>query len=458
MSSKKKSILLCAGTDAGAVFSKRFIAALGGSEYTFQICRIDEVFGVLFMTEPSSGVPRYLREMTPGGTGIKRALKALLCCKKINHFLAKIYYPIDCVCFFSFIAMRQRLRMHRAKKRLQRLISELDVSAVIFTGAAPILPFQGVYLSLLPAKVPVVMVPSYQYFSRKYMCTIAAGFSEGRKDHFDHWLADRLIPHWADEWEGQKIYPFAPFALLALVAGGVKRSTTTKELRARISMVFFSSEWDKTLSLEYGDVPDTWPVTGSLDSDFLHAAYKNRDALHRTLCNEFGFNASRTVAFDLNDFPQPYLAVLLDLAGIAENNGWNAIFCQKPGVAKRHADYCKHTGFAVAHGRTVEILPLSSLYVTIESTTAIWAAQLGIPTVSVGMNGCSGVTQWPGSRYFEKEDLEDFIAFLKEILSNDCTYNNLFALAQSKKHIYGLQDGKCGERMSYFFNKYLCSN
>lgn len=408
-----------------------------------------------FYESPGIAVAERLASMVPRGDGLKGLVKKILSCKPLNSFLYRLIYTMGPV-FFASRVFRQRILLRRYTRQLRNLCRTVKADAILYPSTGiPNAPWECVYFPKI--SLPVIALQSYSTLDADTWMKRCEEKHNGKDQgsNFGRRLANVLIPHWG--WRtGQKImYPAPPVRLLSLLACGVPRYASLEDARSRFAGGAISSEMERKKLEFFGTIPANWEIVGDITSDILVKAFEQRDAKRALYSRDHNFSHKRVLALDLQrSFPEESFEFLLRVAVFARNNTWDVVFCPHPGSGtERHVGICRQNGFAVSVESTAVTLPMCDLYVSFESTTCLWAAQLGIPVVSLGIWGKLGTTGWEGSAYFESWEEDTCEKYIQELLFVETKYSELRQKAEKGRFGFGILDGQCGERFVRYVEK-----
>ena len=442
----KKCILLLIANPSQHGFSEVLSSVFDNTNYYIHPVSIEQCTHLRY--EAPYPPSKRLSVMTPSGKGIKRLIKTIIYYNTwLRLILGHLANPFYYILWRSSYLWRQRNLLREMHKNIEYNIRKLSAVAVIMPG----IPYFSWELIYFPkTKLPVIALPNYGALSLSFLLPRNEKYQF--RGTLERRLLDWLAPQWAHEDSGERIYPATPFFLLSILACGAKPGQTLEDLRARFTGGCLFSVEDKEILEEYGPVPENWPITGDISSDRLMRRQQDRGLLLPMFFERYGFIYTRTIAFDLQSYPEEHLERLLRVAQFAGNIGWNVIFCPHPGLAKHFIEPCERAGFIVSPEKTVDVLPLVDFYVSCDSSTCQWTAQLGIPTLSIGLLGRLGFTG-EGGLYFEKQNAEQFYEKLESILKDDIEYEKIRQSATKSSMKYGMLDGKCEDRVrNYIIN------
>lgn len=444
MAIRKKCILFTVTNASQHGYSKILDSIFENTDYYIQSVFIEKYVNIYYILY--NRLSKQFYKLSPSGTGVNLFIKKILCRTGLNKFLGLIgciidpfHYIIHCILYM----VRWWIYTQKLDKIFKHHIKELSAVAILW-----IPPFEPWEICYFPKTgLPVIVVANYMIVN--ISDTVASDLLEKFQSRgtLERLLLDMLAPHWAYTYDSKRIYTARPLFLLSTLLYGVKKRKHTAEGLSRYAGGCLFSMRHKEVIEEYGmQVPDNWRITGEISSDVLTRRQQDRDLLLPLFFERYGFSQAKTLAFDLHRFPEKHLERLLYIAQRAGDFGWNVIFCPHPGLDQRFMTRCEQAGFAVSVEPTLHVLPFVDLYVSYESSTCYWAAQLGLPTLSIGIWGRLGATQWAGSLYFEPSDAELFYSKIESILHNTDAYTVIHRQAKESSSHYGALDGKCSER------------
>jgi hypothetical protein len=353
---------------------------LFGSEEQIRACKalgltdawvLQPASGIVEPISPSEPTDRDSEAASRGRrTGLKRVVKAIAD-KTDRWFLSRIVFGVVNV-----------LRLRRQAKRILRAVKPVAVfvwgdNAGLGSGDfLRLCNLAGVKVYHCPVSLSQQEIIAELRISHRWQ--IASGSEVGILTR----LIARFFPRQVLPYKGKHLFYHTRDEIITMVLTGCLTPDPWVLGMSRADRVMLATEWEKAYWMRRGLTEDKVEVVGYYELDVIRAARVRQDR-HDGTSNTIVYSVPNFAEHNMYSWEKHWETIEDDLSALA-TTGCRLVLALHPKSDRGKYEWLQEKyGGTITRRPTAETLLECDLFVSIGSTTALWAASLGIRVIEL---------------------------------------------------------------------------
>ncbi len=204
---------------------------------------------------------------------------------------------------------------------------------------------------------------------------------------------------------------------------------------------------------------------GLPEQDVLATRLRDKPSLYQTFCDEYDLDSAYPLALialppeydfgiERSEFSSFHALISFVLSPFHNAGNWNVVICPHP-RSPLHTYEVPHERVRIARKATIELVPLSNVYVSFVSVTIKWANLCGIPAINYDVYAMDDFAHLETENIINVKTKSEYEQAAMSLCADPEYYAKWRRIQQQNRHQWGNTDGTSQDKLTALLHELI---